>query len=71
MMDDVFKFVATFKEFPPRSSPPSFNPANVMEDTLREIKAKQKLETRLSDAAAGTDARKEIAVEPKSHGPTP
>ena len=44
MMDDVFKFVATFKEFPPRSSPPSFNPANVMEDTLREIKAKQKLE---------------------------
>ena len=44
VMDDVFKFVATFKEFPPRSSPPSFNPANIMEDTLREIKAKKKLE---------------------------
>jgi arylsulfatase len=44
MMDDVFKFAASFKEFPPRSSPPSFNPANVMEDTLRGIKAKKKLE---------------------------
>ena len=44
MMDDVFKFVATFKNFPPRSTPPSFNPANVMEDTLRTIKTKQKLE---------------------------
>ena len=44
MMDDVFKFVATFKDFPPRSFPPSFNPANVMEETLRGIKAEKKLE---------------------------
>ena len=44
MMDEVFKFAATFKEYPPRSVPPSFNPANIMEETLREIKAKQKLE---------------------------
>src|SRR5262252_226622 len=44
MMDEVFKFVATFKEYPPRSFPPSFNPANLMEETLRDIKAKQKLE---------------------------
>jgi len=43
MMDDVFKFVATFKEFPPRSFPPSFNPANVLEETLRGIKAEKKL----------------------------
>ena len=43
-MEGVTKFVATFKEFPPRSVPPSFNPANMMEDTLRDIKAKQKLE---------------------------
>ena len=43
-MDEIFKFAATFKEFPPRSSPPSFNPANVMGDTLRVIKAKKKLE---------------------------
>jgi arylsulfatase A-like enzyme len=43
IMDDIFKFVKTFKEYPPRSTPPSFNPANVMEETLREIKAGQKL----------------------------
>jgi len=37
-MDIVFQFVATFKDFPPRSFPPSFNPANVMESTLDAIK---------------------------------
>jgi len=44
VMDDVFKFTETFKEFPPRSTPPSFNPANIMEERLREIKAKKKIE---------------------------
>ena len=43
-MEGVTTFVASFKEFPPRSVPPSFNPANMLEDTLRDIKAKQKLE---------------------------
>lgn len=43
-MDDVFKFPETFKEFPPRSTPPSFNPANIMEARLREIKAKKQIE---------------------------
>lgn len=43
-MEEVPNFVASFKEFPPRSYPPSFNPANIMEETQREIKAKQKLE---------------------------
>jgi len=43
VMDEVFKFAATFREYPPRSFPPSFNPANVMEETLREIKAGRKL----------------------------
>jgi len=44
VMGEVFEFAATFKDYPPRSDPPSFNPANIMEETLREIKAKQKLE---------------------------
>jgi arylsulfatase A-like enzyme len=42
MMEEVFQFVATFKDFPPRSFPPSFNPANILEsamDTLKEKKA--------------------------------
>lgn len=44
VMNEVFEFAATFKEYPPRSSPPSFNPATILEGTLREIKAKQKIE---------------------------
>jgi hypothetical protein len=37
-MDEVFKFASTFKQFPPRSFPPSFNPGNIMEDELDSIK---------------------------------
>jgi arylsulfatase A-like enzyme len=44
VMDEVFQFAETFQEFPPRSTPPSFNPANILEDTLRGIKAKKQLE---------------------------
>jgi arylsulfatase A-like enzyme len=39
MMDEVFKFADTFKEFPPRSFPPSFNPATIMSETMEELKA--------------------------------
>jgi arylsulfatase len=46
MMDDVFKFVASFEEYPPRSFPPSFNPANLLEEKLREIKAGRKLDAK-------------------------
>jgi hypothetical protein len=43
MNEEVFKFVATFKDFPPRSFPPSFNPANIMESTLDNMKRKKEL----------------------------
>jgi arylsulfatase len=43
MMDEVFRFVATFDEYPPRSFPPSFNPANLMEQKVREITAGRRL----------------------------
>lgn len=42
-MDDVFAFVATFKDFPPRSFPPSFNPANILESMMDGIKQKKAL----------------------------
>jgi arylsulfatase A-like enzyme len=42
-MDDVFQFVATFKDFPPRSFPPSFNPANILESMMDGIKEKKAL----------------------------
>ena len=45
VMDEVFKFAATFKEFPPRSFPPSFNPATIMEETLDDIKAARRRAT--------------------------
>ncbi|HEY1598817.1 MAG TPA: arylsulfatase [Pirellulales bacterium] len=37
-MEEVVKFAATFKEFPPRSFPPSFVPTTIMEETLETIK---------------------------------
>src|SRR6478609_8139310 len=43
MMDDVFEFVASFKEFPPRAFPPSFNPANVLESTLDSVKQRREV----------------------------
>jgi len=43
MNEEVFAFVATFKDFPPRSYPPSFNPANIMENTLESMKQKKAL----------------------------
>ncbi len=56
-MGEVTKFVGTFKEFPPRSIPPSFNPSHMLDDLLKEIKAKQKLERAFPmlrpEAAAG------------------
>jgi arylsulfatase A-like enzyme len=56
-MDDVFKFVATFDQFPPRAFPPSFNPANLMEQKLREIKAGRRL--RVAFPMLGKPAAKE------------
>lgn len=41
-MNEVF--VSTFDEYPPRSFAPSFHPANLMGEKLREIKARQKLQ---------------------------
>ena len=31
----------TFKDFPPRSFPPSFNPANILEGTMDGIKQRE------------------------------
>jgi len=46
VMDEVFKFAATFKEYPPRSFPPSFNPATILEETLGDIRdARKRAET--------------------------
>ena len=41
VMDEVFQFAASFKDFPPRSFPPSFNPANILEDEMDSIKRRE------------------------------
>ena len=38
MMDEVFQFVETFKEFPPRSFPPSFVPTTLMDQAMDAIR---------------------------------
>ena len=38
VMEEVGQFVETFKEFPPRSFPPSFVPATIMEQTMDDLK---------------------------------
>jgi arylsulfatase len=43
-MDEVARFAMTFKEYPPRSIPPSFNPATIMEETIGDIRAAKKRE---------------------------
>lgn len=45
-MDEVFKFAASFQEYPPRSFPPSFVPTNIMEEELKWIKAERKIKER-------------------------
>ena len=64
MMEKVFEFAATFKEYPPRAFPPSFNPATVLEQTLHNIKAVRALHELKEEkmlaagAAAGASAKK-------------
>jgi arylsulfatase A-like enzyme len=42
VMDEVMKFATTFEDFPPRSIPPSFNPATILEQTLDQIKEERR-----------------------------
>jgi arylsulfatase len=67
-MDEVFKFAATFKEWPPRSFPPSFVPTSILERTLGQIRDEREREqahngeqppTARVPARAGEGERKE------------
>lgn len=39
----VLDFIATFRDFPPRSFPPSFNPADMLEESMQLMKIEQML----------------------------
>lgn len=47
VMDEVFNFASTFKDFPPRAFPPSFNPGNIMEEELDSIKRRESFKKNL------------------------
>ena len=54
VMDDVFNFAGSFKDFPPRSHPPSFNPANILEETLDSIRRRQQVIRSIDRVRPGT-----------------
>ena len=64
-MGGVFEFLESFKAYPPRTTPPSFNPANMLETTLREIRAKEKIE-KAFPILLHKDVGKEPAKKPKA-----
>lgn len=41
--DDVLTFIASFRDFPPRSFPPSFNAADMLEETMKLLKTEDML----------------------------
>lgn len=44
VMDQIFIFAESFDKYPPRSIPPSFNPATILEQKLLQIKAEKFIE---------------------------
>ena len=62
-MGGIMGFLESFREYPPRSVPQSFNPANMLENTLRELRAKEKIERAFpillptKQAASGKDKK--------------
>lgn len=53
MIQDVVDFAQTFREFPPRSIPPSFSAYTIMDETLAQIKLQGQLK-----ASQGTPKKK-------------
>jgi arylsulfatase len=67
-MDEVFQFVQTFKQFPPRSFPPSFNPANIMESLMDTMKQKKALTEGLDLERIRSDVNKLIEQQLMERG---
>ncbi|QOG03018.1 arylsulfatase [Flavobacterium sp. MDT1-60] len=53
MIQDVVDFAGTFREYPPRSIPPSFSPYTIMDETLEQIKMQKAL-----NSGQGTSKKK-------------
>jgi arylsulfatase len=68
VMDNVFAFVGTFKEFPPRSFPPSFNPANILEETLDDYKTREMLKKNIDPERIRGELNKMIEKQMQERG---
>ena len=71
VMDDVFAFVTTFKEFPPRSFPPSFNPANILGETLDDYKTREMLKKNIDPERIRGELNKMIEKQMQEREATP
>jgi arylsulfatase len=61
-IQDVVVFAETFKEYPPRSIPPSFSAYTIMEETMKDIKAQKYIEKnvlpKLKEEEGAADSKK-------------
>jgi arylsulfatase len=67
VMDQVFQFVETFKDYPPRSFPPSFNPAAIMSEKEKEIRALRKLHEKFPMLGAEEAEKEKEKAKEKEH----
>ena len=67
-MDNIFEFASTFKDFPPRSFPPSFNPANIMEEEMDQIKRREAFKKSLDLDRIRGGLNKMIEQQIQEHG---
>jgi arylsulfatase len=58
VMAEIMAFATTFKEYPPRSIPPSFNPATIMDEVMSDIRALEKFEKAFPKAVELLDEKK-------------
>jgi arylsulfatase len=59
VMDEVLIFANTFREYPPRSVPPSFNPATIMEGVMEEVKQEQAAKKKATEKPAPASKKKQ------------
>jgi arylsulfatase A-like enzyme len=59
VINEVGIFAASFKEYPPRSIPPSFSPVTIMQETLKDIKAGKKIDAEIQKYVPTPEKKKE------------
>ena len=63
--------MTTFKDFPPRSFPPSFNPANILGETLDDYKTRKMLKESVDPERIRGEINKMIQKQMQEREATP